>query len=228
MLDYSDQTTPSHYEYVVEIDKQSAEKIKQTAFEYMEQVVGWCSQLKASILIDIVLKTRPEKIVEIGVYGGKSLLPMAYALKACEKGIIYGIDPWSAFESVQWVKNENNRAFWSWVDHEGLLNTLADKIGLFHLSKHVILIQNTSEDAPIIEDIGILHIDGNHSDETSYIDVTKWVPHVKSGGWIIFDDMTWYEEGTFTTARAVDWLNKHCHKMAEFSEDCVWGIWVKP
>jgi len=62
---------------------------------------------------------------------------------------------------------------------------------------------------------------------TSYLDVTKWVPLVKSGGWIIFDDITWYENGQFTNARAVDWLNAHCKKFAEFQDNCVWGIWVK-
>ena len=78
------------------------------------------------------------------------------------------------------------------------------------------------------ESIDILHIDGNHSDYTSYIDVTKWVPLVNPGGWIIFDDMTWYENGQFTASRATRWLDEHCIKFAEFSDICAWGIWVKP
>jgi hypothetical protein len=75
----------------------------------------------------------------------------------------------------------------------------------------------------------MLHIDGNHSDETSYIDVTKWVPFVKQGGLIIYDDITWSENGvTASQARAVAWLDEHCIKLAEFSDVCVWGIWLKP
>ena len=68
----------------------------------------------------------------------------------------------------------------------------------------------------------------HHSDVTSYVDVTKWVPLMKSGSWIVFDDMTWYENGVFTTARAVEWLNAHCYKLAEFKDNSVWGIWIKP
>lgn len=219
---------PSHFEYVVENDQQRSETIKQTAFEMMSQLDGWCSQQKAAFLIDLILKTKPEKVVEIGVYGGKSLVPMAYALKANNKGIAFGIDPWDSKESAQWVRNEANSAFWSRVDHEAVFWALVNKIDQFSLENYIELIKCTSADAQPIEDIDILHIDGNHSDETSYIDVTKWVPLVKSGGKIIFDDMTWFENDVFTTARAVEWLNEHCTKLAEFSDICVWGIWVKP
>jgi hypothetical protein len=96
------------------------------------------------------------------------------------------------------------------------------------LEHQIKLIRGTSLEVQPIFDIDILHIDGNHSDVTSYIDVTKWVPLVKSGGWIIFDDMTWYENGKFTNARAVEWLDTHCKKIAEFQDNCVWGVWVKP
>lgn len=214
----------SHYEYVA----QDVSKIKQTAFKFMRQLDGWCSEEKASILIDLILTTKPQKIVEIGVWGGKSLVPMAYALKANEKGIIYGIDPWDNHASIQWMKDEANTAFWSQVDHEAILRRLIQKIDQFELGNHIDLLKCTSEDAPPISDIDILHIDGNHSEETSYFDTTKWVPLVKSGGWIIFDDMTWNEEGFFTTARAVEWLNTNCIKYTQHNDICDWGIWRKP
>jgi len=89
------------------------------------------------------------------------------------------------------------------------------------------LIPTTSEAAPRIPDIDILHVDGNHSEEISFSDVLKWVPLVKKGGFIIFDDMAWYENNRFTTEKAVSWLDEHCFKLAEFTDVCVWGIWVK-
>ncbi|HSW87038.1 MAG TPA: class I SAM-dependent methyltransferase [Rhabdochlamydiaceae bacterium] len=218
----------SHYEYVIETDHQKAQQIKQKAFEYMDQLTGWCSYDKAAVLIDLILKHKPEKILEIGVWGGKSLVPMAYALKESKKGKIYGIDPWDAKESIKWSMNDDNINCWRNLDHFAILYDLITKIEQFQLVDQIELIISTSEDAAPIHDIDILHIDGNHSDPTSYLDATKWVPYVKSGGWIIFDDMTWYENGTFTTARAVGWLNEHCIKIAEFNDNCVWGIWVKP
>lgn len=216
-------------EQVVEANKiASPSKIKLQAFAYMDQLEGWCSKEKAGVLIDLILKNRPESILEIGVWGGKSLVPMAYALKANGKGKIYGIDPWSNYESVQHVMNESNIAFWNYVDHESVMKGLISKIEQFDLKNQVELIRNTSAGATPMENIDMLHVDGNHSEQTSYFDVKKWVPHVRSGGVIIFDDMTWYENNTYTTARAVKWLNENCIKFAEFSDTCVWGIWIKP
>jgi hypothetical protein len=39
--------------------------------------------------------------------------------------------------------------------------------------------------------IAVLHIDGNHTYENAKADALAWTPHVKPGGWIIFDDYVW-------------------------------------
>lgn len=202
-------------------------QVKKDAFVYMDQLVGWCSRQKASFLVEQILMRKPETIVEIGVYGGKSLVPMAYALKINGRGKIYGIDPWSAECSLEGVQNASNIAYWGTQDYEAVLYHLIKKIEKFDLGEQVELIRATSKEAPLIQGIDLLHIDGNHSEHTSYFDVTKWVPLVKEGGLIIFDDMTWYENGTFTTAKAVKWLDERCTKLAEFSDACVWGVWIK-
>jgi predicted O-methyltransferase YrrM len=168
--------------------------------------------------------------VEIGVWGGKSLIPMACALKALgSEGTVFGIDPWDNLASIEETMEEANRDFWNYASHDIIFRSLVAKINQFELNKEIILIKNTSEDAPIIPSIDVLHIDGNHSQKKSYLDVTKWVPLMNSGGWIIFDDMTWCEKGVYTTARAVEWLDQHCIKVAQFTDIyCTWGIWVKP
>ena len=217
----------SYYEYVVDEDA-IATWVKPQAFAFMNQLEGWCSQYKASILIDLILKEKPETVVEIGVFGGKSLVPMACALRANEKGKIYGIDPWDSKASIEGAMNEVNKAWWSSLDHNAIMRGLVQKIRQFDLINQIELIKTSSANATPITGIDILHIDGNHSEETSYLDVTKWVPLVKSGGWVIFDDMSWYENGVYTTSRAVNWLNQNCIKFAEFNESDVWGIWVKP
>jgi len=216
---------PSHYEHV--IDKNAIASIKQIALNMMDHLTGWCSKEKGGVLFDLVIKKRPDIIVEIGVFGGKSVVPMAVGLKANGKGMLYGIDPWEAEESVIGLQAETNKQWWGKLNHEEILNGLLQKIIQFKLEDQITLIRSTSENAPVIENIDILHIDGNHSEEASYFDVITWLPRVKQGGWIIFDDMTWNENGHYTTARAVQWLNTHCIKIAEFSEDCDWGIWVK-
>lgn len=202
--------------------------VKFQAFGFMNQLEGWCSQNKASVLMDLILKEKPEVIVEIGVFGGKSLVPMACALKANGRGKIFGIDPWNSNASIQGTMDEANKSWWGALDHQMILNGLTKKIHQFALTHQIELIQSTSADAPLIEGIQVLHIDGNHSDETTYLDVTKWVPQMESGGWIIFDDINWYENGMYTASRAVEWLNKNCIKCSEFTDACTWGIWVKP
>jgi predicted O-methyltransferase YrrM len=216
----------SHYECV--IDHQAAQLIKFEAYSSMNQLEGWCSFDKASFLIDLILKSKPLIVVEIGVYGGKSLVPMAHALRFNQQGKIFGIDPWDTGASLEGATHPNNISYWSWVDHNALMNALILKIDEFHLKDQIQLIRNTSLAAEPIDNIDILHIDGNHSDVTSYIDVTKWVPLVNKGGWIVFDDMTWYENGVFTNARAVQWLDTHCVRFAQFRDNCDWGVWYKP
>jgi predicted O-methyltransferase YrrM len=238
----SDEYVPpnSHYEYVVsenllrsskkEISQESAAEAKQKALESMSRCTGWCSLAKGEFLVDLVLKYQPQVIVEIGVWGGRSLIPMASALKSIGQGVVYGIDPWDSNESVMWSNEEANREFWQKADHNWVLRDLVSKIEQFQLGDQIELIKSTSEKASPIYKIGILHIDGNHAEETSYLDVTKWVPLVESGGWIILDDIHWFEKGKYTEARAVEWLNSHCIKFAEFSdsENSDWAVWTKP
>lgn len=202
--------------------------LKKAALDYMAQLHGWCSNEKGAFLVDLVLKTKPQTVVEIGVWGGKSLIPIATALRQNQSGVIFGIDPWSSQESVQWITEEANRNFWASANHEWVFQHLNEKIDEFALRKQIVLIKNTSEEAPPIPEIDLLHIDGNHSEHTSYLDVVKWVPLVKSGGWIVLDDMRWFENGVYTTAKASQWLDANCHKLAEFTDVCTWGVWVKP
>ena len=216
------QLPPSHYECKVRAQKKdSKQEVKKRAFSAMSQLEGWCTEEKASILMDLILILKPQTIVEIGVYGGKSLVPMAYALKENKRGIIYGIDPWSSHESIQGMDGDNLE-WWGAVNHQAIYQGLVSKIHSFSLNSYVALIRTTSEQASSVGPIDMLHIDGNHSDETSFLDVTKWVPEVNSGGLIIFDDITWN-----TTGRAVEWLNENCVKVTDFHEFNDWGIWVK-
>lgn len=195
---------------------------KQVAFSRMDQLEGWCTREKAAILIDLIFMTKAETVVEIGVWGGKSLVPMAQAIRALGKGQVYGIDPWDPRESVKGQEGANYN-WWGSVNHDHILRGLQGKIAEFGLNSQITLVRATSEEAPPITGIDLLHIDGNHGEACADLDVKKWVPLVRKGGIIIFDDMTWG-----TNASAVDWLNRSCIKLAEYTEGNVWGVWIKP
>lgn len=197
------------------------QKAKVEAFQMMDQLEGWCSKLKATILMDIIFGMQPKVVVEIGVFGGKSFVPMAQALKYNGSGIAYGIDPWTKSASSVGMEKEN-LDYWGKLDHDMILTGLIKKIREFRLENQISLIRKTSADAAPINNIDMIHIDGNHSEETSFIDVCKWVPLVRKGGIIIFDDLDWH-----TTGRAVQWLNENCEKVTEVRDTNIWGIWVK-
>ncbi len=213
----------SYYEKITLPNNQNklSQSVKEEAFFYMNQLEGWCTHNKASILMDLVFLLNPTTIVEIGVYGGKSLVPMACALKFAGKGMIYGIDPWSPTESTKGMEGANEE-FWSKVDHSHILRDLEKKIAEFNLQNQIKLIKATSKNAASIPNIDILHIDGNHSEVSSSFDVQKWVPLVRKGGLIVFDDIDWK-----TTEKALKWLDANCIKLVEYQDSNIWGIWVK-
>lgn len=213
----------THYEYVIsEINQlKQIEDVKHHAFLAMDLLEGWCTKYKASVLIDLIYLTKAKTIVEIGVWGGKSVIPMAYALKQRGEGKIYGIDPWSTIPSVEGMDGAN-KEWWGAVNHDDILQGLVNRIALFELKNQIKLIRSTSENALPIPDIDLLHIDGNHSEKSSYFDVCKWGPLVKPGGLIVFDDIDWT-----TTGQAVQWLDENCTKVAEYKDLNIWGVWIK-
>lgn len=212
---------PTHYENV---DKASPEQelTKQLAVDSMQQLHGWCSDFKGQTLMDLVWDKKPEIIVEIGVFGGKSLVPMAYALKLLGSGVAYGIDPWCSLASAEGMDGVN-KDWWGNLDHNAILSHLEEKIENFELGEYITLIRATSEEAAPIANIDILHIDGNHSEEASFLDTIKWVSLVRKGGMIIFDDITWG-----TTTKATDWLDNNCSRMQTIQDEAnEWAIWIK-
>lgn len=220
---YEQHGAPSHFEQMVKFNHPDAiTRVKYEALAAMSTLEGWCSHNKAALLIDLILMTDPQVVVEIGVWGGKSLIPMAYALRENGSGKIYGIDPWSSHESIQGMEGVN-KEWWGSINHQKILDGLNQKIIQFGLKNQIELIRKTSVQAEPIYDIGLLHIDGNHSEECSYLDVMKWVPLVKRGGIIIFDDVNWG-----TTGKAVQWLDENCIRFAEVRGENIWGVWIKP
>lgn len=220
-----DTTVAAEYEYKADqcIERRSKpEKFKEQVFRAMKKLEGWCSEAKASVLIDLILEKKPQTVVEIGVFGGKSLVPMAFAVQKNGFGTVFGIDPWLEEASEKGMEGVH-KDWWGSINHNKILKGLQDRIAEFGLGNTIELLRYTSIDCPEIYDIDILHIDGNHSEEASYIDVTKWVPLVKSGGVIIFDDLDWA-----STGKAIAWLDANCIKVQEFKGDNIWAIWVKP
>jgi hypothetical protein len=168
---------------------------------------GWCPRDKADRMMELIKSTSPNLCVEIGVFGGSSFLPTTAALNFQNRGLAYGIDPWAVEPCLEGNQGANYE-WWSRVDLEqimiGFMRAMHDK----NLDSHYCVMRMTSKDSiPFFRDgsIDILHVDGNHSEESALYDVKNWLPKVRSGGYIWFDDANWQ-----STTKAVQYMLANC------------------
>jgi predicted O-methyltransferase YrrM len=191
---------------------------------YHKDVDGWCSVDKANKLVNIITGSMPDLCVEIGVFGGSSLLPQAIALKQNGKGLIVGIDPWTHEAALEEMVNDANKSWWGTVNLQKIYQKLAAMINQLKLNDYVDLIKDKADnvvDNFKDETIDILHIDGNHCEKMAYADSKNYLPKVKKGGFIFYDDIYWSEEsGIISTKKGLDFLLKSCEKIDQIG-DCV-------
>jgi predicted O-methyltransferase YrrM len=190
--------------------EKSVEALKEQVCEILPTLVGWCSQEKALNFIDLVLEVKPKVCVEIGVFGGASVLPVASALKYLGDGVIYAIDAWDKSECIKYfdpIIDIAHLEWWNKVDLDRIFILYLNMINRCKLFDRCITIKMTAEKAAdeIDDIIDILYIDGNHSELTSTEDVRLYLPKVRSGGYIWMDDTTWTG-----TQKAVQMLHEAC------------------
>jgi predicted O-methyltransferase YrrM len=170
-------------------------------------------------MASLVRETKPDVMVEIGVFAGKSLIVCAQALRANGKGVIYGIDPWSMDLALKNMGTGENPSFWSGVDlnevHNGCAQAIREK-GL----ENVVLIRAPSERCHQLfqaQSVDVLYVDGGHSEPQSCLDVVNYLPKVKSGGFVWIDDADW-----FSTQKAIRLLENECEMVKDFGYSCLY------
>lgn len=189
---------------------------------------GWCSFKKATKLVELILDKQPEICVEIGVFGGSSLIPQALTLKANNKGMLYGIDPWSTEAALEHMQAEEHIKWWKELDIESIYNHCVSNLTTYELNQFCTLVRDKAENAvTMFEDnsIDLLHIDGNHSEDLAYKDATLYLPKVKQGGIIFFDDIWWTEGNQVTTRKAITYLLGFCERTDLINNECL--VFVK-
>lgn len=158
---------------------------------------SWCTVQKSQTLAALIVALRPQRVLEIGVWMGGSMIPMLLALQHLQQGSGIAIDPWSATASIA-DQNAENRAWWSAVDHERAYNVFRDRLAKHNLHELCVVIRKPSDDvAPI--DADLTHIDGNHAIQAER-DVARFAPRIPVGGILVLDDLDW-DGGHVRTAR---------------------------
>ncbi len=155
---------------------------------------GWCSEEKAATLASIIVSMRPSVSLEIGVFGGSSLLPIALAHKQVGKGLVVGVDPWDRATAVAAQVDQESREWWDKLDYEGLFNGVREMVERHGLKDYCRLVRKKSSLIDVPPGIGLLHIDGAHNDE-AVRDVVRFCQHVEVGGYTVMDDLNWQGGG---------------------------------
>lgn len=188
----------------------------------LQSIYGFCSVKKATTLIDLITKNKLQVVVEIGVLEGSSFLPQALAVKQNGFGKIYAIDPWSRDESLTHTKDENHRHYWGTIDHDRFYYNFLNHLKTYNVEEFVEVIRDTSKNSSkkfVPYSIDLIHIDGNHSEEQSYEDVQLFLPFVRQGGFILFDDAHWVDGGKNTTLKAITYLQQYCNEIERITDE---------
>lgn len=157
---------------------------------------GWCSTQKAVLLYSLVREHRPQVTVEIGIYGGQSIVPMAVAARDNRQGHIVGIETWTSTEAKQYRTNIVNDFWWMTVDFKSLKRDFHAFLAAQDLDYLVKVIEARSDRAHyVLDSIDMLHIDGGHSTFGAAQDIINYVAKVKRGGIVVFDDINWRSTG---------------------------------
>ena len=170
----------------------AAETLTDHVCTVLPSLPGWCSKEKAMNFIDLVLEVKPKVCVEIGVFGGSSLFPVASALKFLEEGIVIGIDPWDKLECIKNLslkEDENHLDWWSKVPMDSIYQSYLTMLKRYELEKYCKTIKKTAEKAaPEIHEIDILYMDAMYSEKKAEEILKLYLPKVRSGGYVWLND----------------------------------------
>jgi predicted O-methyltransferase YrrM len=155
---------------------------------------GWCSLEKAEALMMTTFVLRPLVAAEIGVWAGRSLLPVALALREIGRGVVHGIEPWDAESSAEGYPKATADWWRLAANHEYARQQFSEMIKDCRLDLVVRIDRRKSDDAECPPVIDLLHIDGVHTAQARR-DVAKFGSKVRVGGIVFVDDTAWHNEG---------------------------------
>lgn len=173
---------------------------------------GWCDLPKAVTLINMVLATRPAICVEFGVWGGRSLFPVAMALRQLRYGKVIAVDPWNVEASIEGQTTQADVEHWQNTNHEVVYQHFMSMVEKLELQDYIEVHRCKSEEIDLPEGIGLFHLDGNHG-EQSFKEMKRVSPMVAPRGIVVLDDLSW---SGGHVQRTSDWLLENGYIMLHY------------
>ncbi len=193
--------------------------LKTTMNKVFESLKGsWCSKEKAKLIMELIIFKKLSKCVDIGTFSGDSALPMLIGLKHLnKKGRAYLIDAWSNEEAVRGLKKEDqNAVWWSSLDMDSIKSKLLKMLKMWKLDDYCTIIHATSEKAASdLDAVDFLHLDGNFSEQGALLDTNKYLPKVKSGGYILLSNILVTIDTKMTKMKALWPIFDACEMIGE-------------
>lgn len=160
---------------------------------------GGCTPFKGAVIGQLLIAQRAQVIVEIGVLHGRGALALATAARRVQGAHVWGVDPYAAGAYPDAGQGHPTLAseIADWVAVFDFDRCCSDMLGLMQrtgLADRFTLIREPSVRAAeqfSPGSVDVLHIDGDHSREAVAADVAAWLPRVRPGGIVVFDDCSW-------------------------------------
>jgi hypothetical protein len=163
---------------------------------------GWCPVDKAQWMATWIVNQRASKIVEIGVFGGRSLIPMGMAVKFLMEhrqpyhGKVVGLDSYNKIDSTEGESDLANRDWWAQINLDKVragAELAIVSLGLAHIVDLRVI--SSTQGVSSFEDgsVDLVHVDGQHAESVSCRDVDLWFPKLRSGGIMVMDDTDWHQ-----------------------------------
>jgi predicted O-methyltransferase YrrM len=160
---------------------------------------GWCTKEKANYMYDLVVDAKSSLTVELGVFAGRSAIPMMLAHKKMGLGKVVAIDPWKVESSItNYDENDANREWWGSINHDEIHRLFLQSIKRYDVANYAEVVRAESRDVVSRfedESIDILHQDGNHTEGISTEEVNLYAPKMRKGGYWVMDDTNWATTG---------------------------------
>lgn len=197
--------------------------------QILSRMEGWCKPHKAQRLYELVMETDSQLSVELGVFGGKSLIALALGHKHKGSGVVLGFDPWNNKACLEDEGNDpKNNEWWASLDMEKIYQSC-----LFHMKINdvegfceTIRLRNQGiANAFADETFDIIHQDGNHNFTAITGELKAWIPKLKMGGLWIADDTSWIEtqEGyALLPTFGLEKIETHA-----YDDGTEWQVWRK-
>lgn len=165
---------------------------------------GWCTQRKALRLIELIMDSGAKDVLEIGVFGGASLIPMALALKDC-RGTVVGVEAWDANVATSEATTEENDKWWHDIDICKIKAGFWDSVKRYELFGIIKILEMDSDRAYECLSNGnrrfeLIHVDGAHAENQALRDVRSAMSILGRKDIIVLDDIEW---PTVEAARAL-------------------------